>query len=553
MRPASATHLRWGLCLLAFTLTLSGCGGEQAESDAGPEPDAGPRADAGDAGAPDAGTPPDAGPSGDASAPDSGTPIGPSDDRDLDGFDTSVDCDDADRRVYPSTQRACTAACGTGVQTCGADGTYSECSCDPLCEAIGTGRCYYISGASGDDTNPGTFDQPWATALNLNYYYRPPSTHVVLQPGDVVYFLEGSYFSPYACCDGDADQGIYLRGIDGTAEASITIRSYPGQAVDLTAETWDVMRFFGVSYLRIQGFDVHGGFGAGLRVSGDNLEFRDMRIHDVDGLGRNNTSGVVFLGATNVDFHHNELFDNYDRTLAAERRDHKQNIIAFRGGNIRIHHNEIYQTSSDPQIVNSGVLYKHMAQLEGSSFELDHNVFRNLAGFWAGSGTPRTHIHHNLVIDAGRLRVANFGGPTQNSDVVIDFNTMVGVEALSYNPNLDPAPGPFSYQNNIVIGASESYSGDGAFSIIGTYLGRDVYDLVVPTGTLSFGSNCYYNPNTGLRFGLFAALDAGDWYDLAGWQALGYDVDSIFADPMLDASYAPENPDCAMAGHLAGP
>ena len=38
--------------------------------------------------------------------------------------------------------------------------------------ATGPGKCYYVDKNNGDDTNPGTFDQPWASYLKFVSYYK---------------------------------------------------------------------------------------------------------------------------------------------------------------------------------------------------------------------------------------------------------------------------------------------------------------------------------------------------------------------------------------------
>ena len=67
---------------------------------------------------------------------------------------SSNDCDDTNRNVYPGIAIACAASCGQGTQTCQSNGSFTGCSCTPLCEAAGSGRCFYISALTGADLIP---------------------------------------------------------------------------------------------------------------------------------------------------------------------------------------------------------------------------------------------------------------------------------------------------------------------------------------------------------------------------------------------------------------
>ncbi len=113
----------------------------------------------------------------------------------------------------------------------------------PVCEAIGAGRCWYIS-PEGDDANPGTFEAPFGT---------PQQAVRQAGPGDVIYLRGGVYDErnshaarAYRWDDESAGTErafISVRRISlpgwaggerytvssGTEEAPITIRSFPGE------------------------------------------------------------------------------------------------------------------------------------------------------------------------------------------------------------------------------------------------------------------------------------------------------------------------------------
>src|SRR5262245_39205216 len=68
----------------------------------------------------------------------------PGSDADFDGFDKGADCDDSNRYIYPGIVSRCEASCGQGAQRCLPNGAFTPCSCEPVCEAQGNGRCYYV-------------------------------------------------------------------------------------------------------------------------------------------------------------------------------------------------------------------------------------------------------------------------------------------------------------------------------------------------------------------------------------------------------------------------
>lgn len=103
---------------------------------------------------------------------------------------------------------------------CAAMGWYQDGECDQ--SMIDAGFCagpdpdcepqpadYYVA-PNGDDANPGTEASPFATVQHA---------HDVAQPGDLIYLRGGTYFP--------AEQTRFRS--EGTLEAPITLRSYPGE------------------------------------------------------------------------------------------------------------------------------------------------------------------------------------------------------------------------------------------------------------------------------------------------------------------------------------
>lgn len=119
-------------------------------------------------------------------------------------------------------------------------------------------RTFYI-GTTGSDANPGTADQPFASAAAAN---------ALVQPGDTVYFLEGTYRNPtYGAVDAGGNRVIWkeagdtvlkLNNVQGTAGAPITYAAAPGAAVKLQYDGDSAIVLRGSSHIRIEGFEIEG-------------------------------------------------------------------------------------------------------------------------------------------------------------------------------------------------------------------------------------------------------------------------------------------------------
>lgn len=488
----------------------------------------------------------------------------PGGDVDEDGFPTGQDCDNNSRYVYPGISVACSAGCGQGTMTCQSNGTYSACSCTPLCEATAGGSCYYVSSESGSDSNPGTFAAPWKSYLNIvssdgsNPNAANPRT---LHAGDVVYFMSGIYRDTYNYYN--QKEAFFLRGLNGTANAKITIKAYPGaHPVLWPVDRANALHILQCSYLLIEGFEIMGAYGAGLHVAAaNNIDARSMWIHDTDGIDNDNVAGLYLTGAENTIVHHSLIHDNYDRTnddTGGQKTENSRNVVLFGGGNIRLHHNVIFQTPPTTSPKTGGcITYKHSASVAGSIFEVDHNILKNCYQPSIGSGSFGTRIHHNLIVDSHPIELRDFGGPTHNRDVIIEYNTIVRQIGLLYNPSTDYGPvGSVIFRKNIIWDNSTSYNYEHGMATIGTYQSDALYNAVVSAGTLSFSQNCYYSTGGGaLKWDLYGRNGGGygtlgGLYGVSEWQGLGFDTNSVFSNPQMDANFIPQAAACQNYGRF---
>ena len=131
---------------------------------------------------------------------------------------------------------------------------------------------YYVSPA-GNNSNPGTLAQPWATIA------KGIST---AGAGDTVFVRAGTYA-----------EKLNLNGKIGTAANRITYRNYPAESpiIDPSSTTGAaIVRLRNCKYITIQGFEIRNfvtssnavtPIGIEISGSGEGIEIRDNKIHKI--------------------------------------------------------------------------------------------------------------------------------------------------------------------------------------------------------------------------------------------------------------------------------
>lgn len=159
---------------------------------------------------------------------------------------------------------------------------------------------YFVS-PEGDDSNPGTREQPWRSIDRVN--------EVVLQPGDAILFKAGFTF-PGSLMLGRTDSGTPERAVDITSYGNGRATIDGGNGSAITARACD---FLTVKNINVAGDGrKNGNNGSGVHIVGAT----GTRIQDVETYGFRN-SGILVEGVRKARVEHVHAHDNGFAGIAA--------------------------------------------------------------------------------------------------------------------------------------------------------------------------------------------------------------------------------------------
>ncbi|WP_457618176.1 hypothetical protein, partial [Lutibacter sp.] len=277
-----------------------------------------------------------------------------------------------------------------------------------VCEALPGSSCYYIAPDGNDTSGTGSFSNPYKTFF--------PITNQ-LQPGDFVYFKEGTYdisntfttdkfsISDLPCQSGEfyAENRCFYKiksfiglnslsswpfydgssysVVDGTFNKPITVKAYPNSKVILNLSSLNESRtnlfidriavMIGISNVVIEGFEIIGGI---INIRGginQNITIKNNIVHDVTVHGGDNP-GLIRINRgysegdpKNIYIINNTLYNLFDRD-EPEKLWKPNDYVHFSG--VTILSKERY---IDGEIYKGGTKY----------VEIKDNTFYNLPSF----------------------------------------------------------------------------------------------------------------------------------------------------------------------------
>lgn len=486
-------------------------------------------------------------------------------DYDLDGYgipdsDTSAcqgsgfDCDDGDIEIFPNNGDPfcnCDFEDGAvpGTEICG-DGFDNDCDGaadedDNECYTDGT--IYYVSNTTGSDSNSGLAPKDAWKSVAL----AQSALELLVQAGDKVLFRRDDIWTEASLTvprkSGTAAQPILLSSYGAGARPRFHVAS-PGMMIRTDQSDYVIIEDFHLTrqskYINAQGISVKGdyntirnvhiqGTGYGLSIGGSYVLIEESVIEDNDNelSGGGHSQGLwVFSGSDYGVVRNNEWHRNGKRTIF----DHN---IYLGGGNYWIFEGNLSTGSGGTSFVFHGIQDGHIIRdnvfhdndtfaLDISEYEHDGDydmhltnflvennlIYQNRGGFWM-RGAENLTIQNNIFLDnTGSIMAGGDGPDHQMNNVVFQNNTFLnGGEGIF---NLSSA-GELTFRNNIVY-----HDGSERFCRL--------IEIPEGAGPRILNNNLYNFPNIP-NADCFRVN--GVYLDLAGFQQLGYDTNSIYSDP----------------------
>lgn len=377
----------------------------------------------------------------------------------------------------------------------------------PICEATGTGKCYYVSNKT--TSGAGTFADPFGMAD-----FRQPSTYCntagvansVMKPGDYMYFRGGQYTLP-ACSSGAYYTAAIHPKMSGTPSQPITFKAYPGETPILSAgpggsvavlSTMD--KSTGYNYIRFMGFTVKSG-----KVYLWGSEGSEFSYNDVEGKNNPGNTGtnvaVHIQDSKSLWIHHNDIYGSQGSG------GNNAGIQVFRGTDLIVEDNYIHDNIANINDKESGVrnLYRK-------------NYLKNANTAWYGNNQPAnvsfgrpTHASYSIyenVID-GHVDLHFLTDGAEIHDNLFLKSSMVGSQSGQiWNSKI---------WNNVVISPATN---------VRAY--REPYAYLVtsgPTSHFGFFDNNFYTASPVYEFGQYAPRPQIN-FDLSQMQSKGFETNS---------------------------
>lgn len=391
-----------------------------------------------------------------------------------------------------------------------------------ICEATGTGKCYYVQNTNPQcsDTGTGNFSRPFC---------RVNRAAVVAQAGDFVYIRAGTYneVSGYAGCR-DTDCGTLYPRNDGAPGNPITFKGYPGDAMPVIMGDKASNRYAAAlpnrRYIVLDSLEITNGYRGVLLDSGNHLIIRNCQIHGNNGdTGDNNNGGIVAAGedVDHILIENNNVYDNIDPSTG----ENAAGIFLYRcHNNCTIRNNTIHNelTGIDLKNLNTNVTIK-----DNTIYDVNFGIV--VRGFEGNPSTSNVQVFGNLVYNFNEQGIGMLMTSTNlmTSNVKFYQNTVVGSgSGVAYFQKGSTDDG---VQNNIFIeGGVGACDSGGNFQRTFSNRGTDTITNFVENNNIFFHSS---NNQVFCWNGVLRTIASWRTY----WQTQGSDngQNSNFTNPLF--------------------
>jgi Bacterial Ig-like domain len=342
-----------------------------------------------------------------------------------------------------------------------------------------TGTTFYVSPST--TSGNGTLSDPFGVSQLLNttgdpFTQGPALT--ILQPGDTLYFLAGTYDIA-----GNTDPGVWSYQllsptVSGTPTAPITLSAYPGATVNIVV-TAGVQPAFGtetpaLSYVRFIGFTVNPGPDSAFQIDGTGDEVAYNKVVGQYVATIDNHDGIRIDNA-NATWVHNNIITGVTGEGA-----NSAGIKVYYSTNLLITDNYIYGNTTGIHDKDGGTLGNGTNQNTYARNWITNNSGDQFLGN-NQNDLATYYMYDNVIGGDLNLEALNTGSQIYNN-LLITSNvgdggriTGIGTEATTYQENV---------WNNITIANNQplwGYDADEPLSVGGStsplsYMDYNVYD-----------------------------------------------------------------------------
>ncbi len=347
------------------------------------------------------------------------------------------------------------------------------------------GESYFVA-KNGDDSNPGTFIEPF---LTIN---KAAKSAVA---GDIVYVREGTY------------KERVLPINSGKPGKLITYKNFENEQVIIDASgLGQGIMLAGAYYIRIQGFTVLNSTHSGIHIQdrfGNEGGYNFIQENTVNNCGTENFSGIYIGGSNNVVSNNN---------------------VSGSGGGVKGHGIYVF---GNHNLVESNEIFSNTRM--GIRMEGDHNIIKSNAiydngeygiSIWVDEALTceNTIIQQNLIHNnvLGGIRVYGFGKGAKPDHIYI-FNNTIKNRDSEAGIKIGGGPRNIQVLNNIITGEMEAFIFTDEQSLEGFL---ENYNIFFGTGIFRYASIVY---------------DSFVKYT----EATSLGTRSYYQDPLLDTDYNP--------------
>lgn len=496
-------------------------------------------------------------------------------DRDNDGHTSATDCDDTNRWIYAGvyTASGCT---GGEYRQCQSNGTYTSCTAATLCEGD---TCKYIDCGSGSDTTGvGTFASPWKSwgMVSGGSTGSEPAGAYTLTPGDYVYLLGSSdcIITFPTTIGGGATNVIFQTSSDGTSEAPIVLKRYPGATAKINPTDAPAIHIDSdASYIRLEDLEITNTVSTTdghslVNSQADYVTVRRTYLHDADLSGYNNNSCFIASGTVGNTSDHN-FYENCDRGGATNA----DNVSAIawlddrntgHGSGHSSSRDVIWWSTYDAD--DNGQCWREKHGVDdndvgtaGHVVEYSYCINARVGWHWNSSGLK---ARRNVIYNTPRiLYLQQDGSTTPNENNEFVFNTFVDCSLVQWRVHAETVftgTEELRFDHNVYVDSDTNYilgNGEGTFAIgnSGTNTQKSTFDT---NDMFVSDYNCFYNASTALNFSHFglntpAEYSEGGNYTFANWKTtVGDDTHSYNENPQFDTYFRATSANCGSLGWL---